>query len=56
MVEQQKVCTKCISSEDWSEFQNGMNVEGGKGTKKISVLQNLHQDITVKTQYDNGGA
>ena len=59
VAEQQKVCTKCISSNFWeragASFKMACMWKGEKAFKK-SVLQNLHRDITVRTQYDNDGA
>ena len=53
--ELQKVRTKCISPI----FERGLGrdskwhvCERGKKVKKKSFLQNLHRDITVRTQCD----
>ena len=38
--------------EDWGEFRNRMYVKRGKKVLKNPFLQNLHQDITFRTQCD----
>ena len=54
-VELQKVLTKCIFldflREDWGEFQNRI-CERGKKVLKNPFLQNLHRDISFRTQCD----
>ena len=37
--------------EDWGEFQNRMYVKGEESIKN-PFLQNLHRDITFRTQFD----
>ena len=41
--------------EDWGEFQNWIYVIGGRSIKK-SVFQNLHRDISFRTQCDKESA
>ena len=38
--------------EDWGEFRNRMYVKRGKKELKNPFLQNLHRDITFRTQCD----
>ena len=38
--------------EDWGAFQNDMYVKGGRKYLKNPCLQNLHRDISFRTQCD----
>ena len=38
--------------EDWGAFQNVMYVKGGRKYLKNPCLQNLHRDISFRTQCD----